>query len=172
MSTDWTTPSNVTQYAEDESHIAWHEVDNFNGAKVPDGKFVSLSKPLLHIARQPRNDVTMKTYFMRLTEFNFQNIPETISGIECKLTMNRSGRVADDTVQLCYQGELIGENQAGLHLNPIQVYGNNTSLWKAENLTLGMVQDPSFGVVVRFRSHPHWPHKSTPLIDSVELQIY
>jgi hypothetical protein len=169
MSTNWTCPTTVIQYAEDASHISWTE--NFSNIQSPTGRLISTTSPLLHIARSPRNDITMKTYFLKMTGYRFQNLPEIISGIECRVKMNRGGRISDETVQLCYNDELIGENQAGLTLDPITIYGSNTNTWKVD-LTLGMVQDPSFGVVVRFRSHPHWPHKTTPLIDTVELQIY
>jgi hypothetical protein len=169
MSTNWTSPSTITQYAEDESHISW--IDNFSNIKSSTGRLVSTTEPLLRIARQPRNDITMKTYFLKITGYNFQNLPEEISGIECRIKMNRGGRISDDTVQLCYQDNLIGENQAELKLDPITVYGSNTNTWKVA-LTSSMVQDSSFGVVVRFRSHPQWPHSTTPLIDTVELQIY
>jgi hypothetical protein len=169
MSTDWTSPTTVTQYAEDNSHISWN--DDFSNIKSSTGRLISTTAPLLHIARQPRNDITMKTYFLKMTGYNFQNLPEEISGVECKIKMNRGGRISDETVQLCFNGELIGDNQAGLALDPITIYGSNTNTWKVD-LTSSMLQDPSFGVVVRFRSHPHWPHKTTPLIDTVELQIY
>ena len=59
MSTDWTSPTTVTQYAEDASHISWTE--NFSNIKSSTGRLVSTTAPLLHIARTPRNDITMKT---------------------------------------------------------------------------------------------------------------
>lgn len=170
MSTNWTFSTIITQYAEDESHIAWKE-ENFDNIKSPTGRLVTTDGTLLHIARSPRNDITMKTYFLKATGFNFQNLPTTITGIECRLTMRRGGRVVDDTVQLCYQDNLIGDNQAGSNLDPIQVYGSNTDLWNT-TANLNMVQDLSFGIVLRFKSHPSWPHRTAPSIDTVELQIY
>ena len=170
MSTYWTLPTNITQYAEDDSHVAWKE-ENFFNIKGSSGRLVTTNGTLVHIARQPRNDIVMKTYFLKVTGFNFQNLPETISGIECRVTMKRGGRIADDTVQLCYQDNLIGDNHAGLNLDPIQVYGNSTDVWNT-NADLSMVQDSSFGVVLRYRSHPRWPHRTAPAIDTVELQIY
>ncbi len=170
MSTNWTFPTSITQYTEDESHIAWKE-ENFHNIKSPSGRLVTTNGTLLHIARSPRNDITMKTFFLKATGFNFQNLPQTISGIECRLTTNRGGRIVDDTIQLCYQDSLIGDNRANSKLDPIQVYGNNADLWNA-NATLDMVQNSSFGVVLRFRSHPSWPHRTAAAIDTVELQIY
>lgn len=162
MSTKWTLPSTITQYAEDDSHIAWN-----NDTVFP----ISTVKPLLHIARAPRNDIKMRTYFFQATGFNFQNVPETISGISLKLTMNRSGRITDDTIQLSHNGTLIGENYSNLELHPIKVYGDETSIWGVDNVS-SLIQDPSFGITLRFQSHPSWPHNSTPIILSVEMQIH
>lgn len=164
MSTNWTIPTTIIQYPEDESHIPWHE-DLTKRPIVANGS-------LLHIARQPRNDITMKTYFLRVTGFNFTNLPETISGVAVKLSTNRGGRVTDETIQLTFNEELVGENRAGLILDPTQVYGSETDTWDVENLTPEMIADPTFGITLRFRSHPHWPHKSTPMITALEMQIY
>lgn len=172
MTTNWTLPSLVTQYAEDESHIPWNEVDDFSAIKTMNGKGTSTASPLLHIARQPRNDIKMKTHFLKATGFNFINLPDTISGITCKVTMNRHGRIADETVQLTYNGELIGENYATTNLNPISVYGGEADKWKITDINTTMIQDSSFGIVLRFRSHPQWPHSTTPTLYSIELQVH
>lgn len=172
MTTAWTPPSLVTQYAEDESHIPWNEIDTFSAIRTMNGKGTSTSKPLLHISRQPRNDIKMKTHFLKATGFNFTNLPATVSGVVCKVTMNRHGRISDETIQLTHNGELIGDNYASTNLNPISMYGSNIDTWKIKNLNLEMIEDSSFGIVLRFRSHPNWPHSTTPLIYSIELQVH
>ena len=106
-----------------------------------------------------------------ITNFNFENLPETVSGIAFRLTVNRSGRVFDDTVQLTYNGELIGENKCSRTVDPIQLYGDSTDLWTVENIN-DIIQDPSFGITIRMKSHPDWPHKTTPILKGLELQIY
>ena len=169
MSTNWTSPSILEQYAEDESHITWNSADV---SLILSGTSISTSSPLLHIARQPRNDIKMKTYFLRASGFNFENLPDTISGIECKVLINRGGRITDETVQLCLNETLIGDNRANLEVHPEKVYGSSIDKWNVTNLDRSMVQDPTFGVVLRFQSHPAWPHKTTPKINSVELYIY
>ena len=98
-------------------------------------------------------------------------MPDAITGIQVKLSMNRFGRITDDTIQLTRNDELIGENQATLDTNPIKLYGSETSLWDT-TLTPEYLQDPSFGVVLRFKSHPRWPHKSSAFIDAVEIRVY
>jgi len=174
MTSNWALPTNIIQYAEEgaeDAHISWIEIDNFSSLKTDNGKFIKTSNDLVHIARDPRHDITQKTYFLKITGFNFINLPATTSGIEMKLTMNRFGRITDDTVQLCIDNEIIGYNQATLDLNPIKIYGDQTSMWDT-NLSISDVQNPSFGVALRFKSHPRWPHKSSAMIDAVQVRVY
>jgi hypothetical protein len=175
MTTAWTLPTIFSQYAEpggEEAHVPWNDSTQFRELRNLDGGSISTQKPLLHISRSPKYDILMKTYFLKTTGFQFDNLPDVISGIECRLTMNRGGRIMDDTISLCYNDAVIGDNQATVTLLPIKVYGNETDLWKSNSITREMLQDNSFGVVVRFKSHPNWPHKSTPLVDAVELRIH
>ena len=79
---------------------------------------------------------------------------------------------ADETIQLCLEDDLIGENRADLNLDPIKVYGGNTDLWSTENLSMSNIQDPTFGVVVRLQSHPSFPHRDGAYINAVELRIH
>lgn len=174
MTTEWTLPTTIIQYAEpggEDAHVPWFNVDNFHGLKSLDGKAVRTSRDLFHTARDPRHDLTDKTYYLNLTGFNFTNLPTTISGIEMRLSINRYGRITDETIQLCLNDALIGENQASLDLEVKKIYGGENFLWNG-NLTIQDVQDSSFGVSLRFQSHPHWPHRSSPLIDAVELRIH
>jgi len=174
MTTNWTLPNSITQYAEtgaEDRHVQWLEIDNFSALKSLDQRSIKTTRDLVHIARDPRHDITEKTYYLRLTDFRFKNLPSTISGIELKLSMNRFGRITDDDISLCLDGEIIGENQATLDLNPIKIYGNQTNLWNT-TLSISDVQNSTFGCVLRFQSHPKWPHKSTALIDAIEIRIH
>jgi len=165
-----TTPTIVSQYAEDSSHIEWN--NNITDLKYSAGVIgVSTVKPLLHISRQPRNDITMQTWYIKATGFNFTNLPQQISGITVTIAMERHGRVTDDTVQLCYQDEPIGENLAFLTWDPTTVYGGVTNTWKVKNLSAAMVQDSSFGLLLRYQSHPRWPHSTVPIIRSIDMQV-
>jgi hypothetical protein len=174
MTTNWTLPTNVIQYAEEggeDAHISWLETNNFHSLKDFDGKSVRTTRDLVHIARDPRHDILQKTYYLKLTGFNFSNLPVTLSGIEMRLSINRYGRITDDTIQLCYNNVLIGDNHASLNLDLIKIYGSETDNWNT-NLTMSDIQNSSFGVIIRFQSHPNWPHKNSPLVDSVELRIH
>ena len=173
MTSNWALPTSVTQYAEPgaENHVSWVDTNNFYSLKHNDGRSIKTSRDLLHIAVQPRHDLVEKTYFLKIVGFNFINLPSTISGIEMRLTMNRYGRISDETIQLCLNDELIGDNQTNVGLDPIKIYGSDTNVWNAR-VTITDIQRPTFGVILRFRSHPNWPHKSSALIDAVELRVH
>ena len=174
MSSNWALPSIVSQYAEtgfENNHVSWVEDRNFAAIKNKDGTHIKTSRDLVHIARDPQHDILETTYFLKCIDFNFLNLPTTISGIEIKLTMNRFGRITDDTIQLTLNNDLIGENQSTLDLSPIKIYGSNTDLF-GTSLSSASSLNSSFGVVLRFRSHPKWPHRSSALIDAVEIRIH
>lgn len=174
MTSNWALPTTISQYSEEEAeqaHISWQEVNNFSALKALDGRNVKTTTDLVHIARDPRHDIVQKTYYLKLTGFNLVDVPDTVSGIEARLTMNRYGRITDETVQLCLNDVLIGENRATLDLSPKKTYGGDNDTWEAV-ITKSNVLNPSFGVVLRFQSHPRWPHKSSALIDSVEIRVY
>ena len=172
MTTSWTLPSHVDQYAEPGAElidIAWEYLDNI---KSLDNRSAQSNGNLIHSARSPKLDIKNKTYFIRATGFNFQNLPATISGIEVRLNTRRYGRATDDTVELCLDGIALGENQATRDILPQKIYGSEISVWNAESISVSDVQNNTFGVVIRFRAHPDWPHKDPVLIDSVEMRIH
>jgi hypothetical protein len=175
MATNWITPTIFSQYAEPEAeqiHISWDDTNDFSPLLNIDSGSVGTTGTLYHIARSPKTDLTTKTYYLKLQGFNFTNLPETVSGIECKISADRRGRITDETIQLCLNDELIGENRATLNLDPIKIYGGNTDLWSTENLSMSNIQDPQFGVVIRFQSHPSFPHRDGAHINAVELRIH
>lgn len=179
MTTSWTRPTTIRQYSEADTNIAWRDEQFFELLSASSGSCITV-EPLLHIARSPKTDLIFKTWYLELTGFNFTNLPETISGISAIISMDRGGRIIDETIQLTFQGELIGDNRpAGIMnpitraslLAPITNYGSVTDTWDIKNLTLDMVTDPSFGITVRYQSHPHWPHRTAPALRSIQLQI-
>ena len=174
MNSNWTLPTSVTQYAEPDAenfHVSWLDVGDFYSLKSRDGKFVKTSRDLLHIAKQPSHDFVEKTYYLKATGFNFNTLPETVSGIEMRLSMNRYGRITDETIQLCLDADMLGDNQATLNLDLAKTYGGETNTWGAI-LSIANIQKPTFGVVVRFQSHPDWPHKCSALVDAIELRVH
>jgi hypothetical protein len=174
MSTNWALPSIVTQYSElgaEDNHVSWNSERNFSAIKNKDSSHTKTNRDLLHIARNPKHDIIEKTYFLKLINFRFINVPTSIAGIEVKVTMNRFGRITDDTIQLCLNDSLIGHNFADLDLAPIKIYGSTTNLWNT-SLTYSDILDSSFGIVLRFQSHPKYPHRSSAFIDAVEIRAH
>jgi len=174
MNSNWALPTTVIQYSEadaEEHHVPWIETNNFYSLKNLESGSIKTSRDLLHIAKQPNHDLVEKTYFLKATGFNFVNLPETLSGIEVRLTMQRHGRISDETIQLCLDNDIIGDNLASMRLDPTTIYGNETNLWNTK-LTMLDVQTSNFGIILRFRSHPNWPHKTSALINAVELRMH
>ncbi len=174
MTSNWALPRTISQYAEEggeSAHISWEEIDSFSSLKTLDGKSIKTTKDLVHIARDPKADIRQKTYFLKVTNFNFENVPSNINGIELRISMKRHGRITDETVQLTLNNQLVGSNQASLDLAPIKLFGGENLLWDS-TLSTEDILNPTFGIILRFQSHPHWPHKSSPLIDAVELRIH
>lgn len=174
MTSKWTLPTIISQYPEADAenfHISWLETDNFAGLKTLDKISVRTTHDLVHIARDPRHDILQKTYYLKITGFDFSTFTGPVTGIEMRMTMNRGGRITDDTVQLCLGNKTIGKNLASLPIPPVKVYGGDSDTWE-NKLSVTDIQDPTFGITLRFQSHPMWPHKSSPLIDAVELRIH
>ncbi len=175
MATDWTNPQNIIQYSEsgaENVHLSWDDSNGFAGLRSANGTSVGTIGELFHISRSPKPDITNKTYFLKLTGYNFYLLPKLISGIELKIHSKRAGRVTDDVVMLTYNDELLGINQARLEINPIMLYGGETSFWGLDLVTRSMIENSSFGVVVRFQSHPSWPHSDPMDLISVQLRIH
>jgi hypothetical protein len=171
MTTGWTVPSSISQYAElnaENIHIPWVDSE-FDALKDISQRSVSLNGTLSRIARAPKADVTNKSYFIQCEGFNFANAPEQITGINLKLTVNRRARITDDTVQLLLNGSPIGNNLGQLKTDQIIVYGGNLSAWGITDSNLSL---ENLGVLLRFKSHPQYPHRDGVWINSVELQIF
>jgi hypothetical protein len=169
MTTAWTNPTQIFQYSEPGAELI-HKSWNFSDSDYM-YQLISLNGVLEHIARSPKYDITNKTYYFKATGYRFTNLPEVISGIELRLSADRVGRISDDTIQLCLNDELIGKNTASTLVNPVKIYGGETDLWDTE-ISIPDVMNMSFGIVIRLKSHPHWPHKDTALIRAMELRIH
>lgn len=173
MATFWTYPNLISQYVEpgaEDVHISWNDVRP--DAIISNDKLnLVTTKNLFHIARSPKTDLTTKTFFLKATGFNFQNIPGTISGIELRLTGNRRGRIMDETVQLLLDDELVGENKATPDIKMTKTYGSSEDLWTS-NITISDINKSTFGIILRFKSHPKWPHSDPMLLNCIELRIH
>lgn len=172
MATLWALPSNFYQYSEggaEDVDASWNEAD-FIDARLYDKKSLGITKQLYHISRSPKTDLTNHTYFLRATGFKFINLPPSLSGIEVMINARRAGRIMDHTVQLCKNGELVGENLASMNIDPEKTYGGPEVLW-GTNLTLADI-DENFGIILRFKAHPKWPHRDSIFIDGLKMRLY
>jgi len=171
MTTPWFYPYAITQYAEVPQHVSWAgSENNYADLRTDDGAFLSTTGELLHIANPSVNDLKMKTWYLYLTDFRLTNIPAVISGVQVEIDMRRGGRITDETVQLRYQDQFIGENRADYALDNRKVYGGDQDLWSAA-LTPSMLSDTSFGLGIRFQSHPSWPHREHPMLNYIRLRV-
>ena len=163
-------PNTVNGLQPAEEEILW---------RVFPGNRFQTEKELRHISNPACGDLRNRTQSLVFLNFNIFNPPSVISGIELRVVGQRNGRVADDQIQLTYQGEPIGENNFNyytdidghLSLKNDTTYGSPTDLWGAE-ITPEMLQDPSFGVILKFQSHPYYPHSSGMQINLVSLTVY
>lgn len=172
MYTEWKYPNSVRQYAEHESHVSWDGVDNFLGLKRGDGRYLKTSKDLVHISCPLTNDIRSTTWYLEATNFNFSNIVGTVTGIEVQLDAKRGGRISDETIQLCHNGQPLSDNMATPPLDMSKIYGGSTNDWNVDIIDNTEFQDVSFGVLLRFQSHPFWPHRESMLIDSVAIRFF
>lgn len=166
---NWYFPHSVTQIAEIPEHVPFYDSGtNFHQIKSNDLDFLSTTTDLLHISNTQVNDIKMKTYYLHCTDFRIDNLPLTISGVEAEVSIQRAGRITDDTIQLLSNSTLIGENQANYSLDINKLFGSPTSLWGTQNIVI----DSSFGVALRFQSHPLTPHRASPKINYIRIRVW
>ena len=119
----------------------------------------------------------------------------TPTGIEFMLDIRRESRIEDLVIQLTLGGLddtnfpiLIGENHAST-VNPVQsnmytgeitnpltpvndhnIYGSSTDMW-GTTLSSADIADPTFGIVISFRSNIIYPHRDLVIVDRIGLRI-
>ena len=136
-------------------------------------------RSLKHIANPATGNIRERTAALICTNFQMENLPDVITGLELKIIAQRNGRIADEIIQLTYQGQPIGKNnfvyltdsEGHIKITNETLYGGPEDLWET-NLTPEMLMDPSFGVILKFQSHPYYPHSVGMILDSVSLTVY
>lgn len=172
-------PSQVIQFSEAEDlEIPWIS-DKFAPDNLPPVDFkIRTARDLKHIANPATGDLRDQTWTLKYTGFN---IPEgtVATGIQLDIIAQRNGRIVDEIIQLIYQDSTIGENnfvyitdeEGHLLIKNESTYGGAGNLWGAE-ITPEILSDPSFGVILKFQSHPYYPHSSGMIVESVTITIY
>jgi hypothetical protein len=177
------TPVQLTEQATGHPSIAW----KFDATQINKTAPASSKQPLYTISGLWMERFLSLTDQLWFTGFNIPNNLGTPVGIELELNTYRQGRIQDITVQLCFDGELIGMNHASLD-NPVQssmytgdnpvatpagdyhVYGTNTDMWATE-LTSEQIADSTFGIVIGFKSNTIYPHRDLAHIDQVGIRV-
>lgn len=168
---NWHYPTKVKQVAEVEEHVSWNADHDFISVKYNDSRFLTTTKDLLHIATFDGHDIKMKTYYLFLSDFKFVDLPTTITGLTVETSVRRGGRITDDTVQLMNSDEFIGENLANFGVDQVKTYGGLVSEWGTP-ITKQQLESASFGVGIRFKSHPSWPHRESPKLEYVRVRVW
>jgi hypothetical protein len=132
---------------------------------------------LKHRSNPATGDIVDSTWSLYLTDFGIQET--NILGLKFHLVAQRNGRIVDQTIQLCYQNQLIGVNKVDyttdteghLPLSNDTAYGGPEDVWGVSDLG-SKITDPSFGIVIKFQSHPYYPHSCGLRIDQMSLTVY
>jgi hypothetical protein len=162
---------------------------NFNPTAIAPGAYAVSSKPLYTISGLWMEKFLSNTSQLWCTGYNFSDTGGQVVGIEFQLEIFRQARIEDLLIQLTLGGELIGENYAST-VNPVQsdmysgdfttpltpvndlnIYGGPSDLWGITGLTSANIADPSFGVVVSFKSNAIYPHRDLAYLDQAGLRI-
>jgi hypothetical protein len=171
------TPSAVLGLQFDINEVGWRNMISTTLGDIT-GKRFQTDGNLFHIANPASGDLVNSTQSL-LFKFNITEAPAVISGLELRVMTQRNGRATDKQIQLSFQDQPIGNNnfkyitdeEGHLPLHNDATYGGPTDTWGA-SLTPEMIQDPSFGVILKFQGHPYYPHSSGMFIDSVALTVY
>jgi len=172
-------PNTVTNF----NSIDW-KFNSFLG----ENNYATSSRPLYTISGLWMEKFSSTTSQLWLTNYKFTDPGRAVVGIELQLNVLRAARIEDLLIQLTLGGNLIGNNLAST-VNPVQsdmytgalleplhpvgdlsIYGSSTDLW-GTTLSSADVADPTFGVVVSFKSNVIYPHRDTVYLDQASLRI-
>lgn len=172
-------PNTVDQISEfPDEEISWDSTRGSVAGCLLGARW-STVKPLHHYSNPACGDLRTRSWALVCTNFQMAQLPDVITGLELNVKTQRNGRIVDEQIQLTYNGSAIGSNNFNYitdsdgHLRLLNdtAYGSPTDTWAAE-LTPEMLQDPSFGVILKFQGHPYYPHLSSMSVDSVSLTVY
>jgi len=190
MTTPFYNPSTISNVTIPNEITGRSSIDwQYNTTAIAPGAYATSSKPLYTMSGFWQERFLSNTSQLWCTGFKFPNTGGTVIGIELQLNIQRQARIEDLLIQLTLAGNLIGSNYAST-INPVQsdmytgdlleplqpvgdlgLYGGPNDLWGTTGLTAANVADPTFGVVVSFRSNEIYPHKDFAYLDQVSLRI-
>ena len=172
-------PNTVTPSSQfPDQEIAWRATPVTELGYLLGQRWGTVSE-LVHLSNPATGDMRNKTWFLTCINFQITGITDPINGIQLDISGQRNGRIVDEVIQLTYQGQPLGDNnfvyltdsEGHLKITNHTTYGGPTDTWGA-TITADMLQDPSFGVILKFQSHPYYPHKCGMFLDAVSLTVY
>jgi hypothetical protein len=174
-----TIPNEITGYPS----IDWNNLQSITDT----GSYAVTQRPLYTISGLWMEKFLSNTSQIWMTEFNFPIYDGTLIGIEFQLRIQRASRIEDLLIQLTLGGDLIGDNMASV-INPVQsnmytgdfteplypvgdynIYGGPENLWGTQ-LSNEDIMDPTFGIVISFKSNTTYPHSDLAYVDQVALR--
>lgn len=171
-------PTAVTQTSNNpDQEIGWISQYNTNPGYLLNSRWKTVAD-LSHLSNPACGDLRSRTWELICTGFNIPLV-DSIDGIQVAVTGQRHGRVVDEVIQLTYQGNPIGHNnfvyitdsEGHLPITNETEYGGPTDLW-GTILTPEIITDSTFGLILKFQSHPYYPHRCGMFLDSVSLTVF
>jgi hypothetical protein len=178
MPTQWFYPFSYSFHQIDDTDVAW--LDDFTHV-VNEDKIGTSSG----ILQSRHNDlagghIRNKTELVKLSNFNFSNLPDVINGIELHISCNKNGRILEDTLHFSDVNELISDSKFSWNGRDLEYfhanfdneayYGGPTDTWGLD--VSQVVFDSDFTLNLRYQSHFFFPHKSCIIIDTVRIRFY
>jgi hypothetical protein len=166
QTTNYRFPTVINQVSAHDETVSWDDVNEVRIETV-------FSQTDLRLYNMPIRDALFRANMANqlwCTGFGFTGVG-TVVGIELRLVTQRLARIQDYTIQLIFNGELVGENYANYMAENDQLYGGVDDLW-GTSLTGADIMDGSFGVMVELGHNRSIPHADTGYIDAIEMRAY
>ena len=179
MQTNFTFAANITQVSDDEFYTI--PINNLNLVTSSES-YAESKDPLYTISGLWMERFRSKTNQIWTTNYAFSDVIGTITGIEVQINIKRNARIEDLVIQLTLHGKLIGDNRAIQQTSQESfmsgiaqptdffVYGGPNDMW-GTLLTVGDINDPSFGVVISFQSNETLPHRDLVYINQLGMRV-
>lgn len=114
-------------------------------------------------------EVSSEPQTLLFTDFGFDVDSTLVSGIQVQLHVSRLGRIQDRLIQIWNGARNLGHNKANLDAEDIQLYGDETDLWKTRNLDFTLTD---FGVAVDLQPHTQYPSNNTVYLRSIKMRLF
>ena len=133
-----------------------------------------------HISNSSVGNTRERTWFINFLNFEIDDtMPTVITGMKLITKCRRRGRVFDETIAIRYGGNIASDNKTSyiadveqhLYNNDNMVYGGPGDTW-GSTITPAMVQDPTWGITMRFQAHPMYPLNDGMQVDMVQICFY